>query len=258
MNSIEKYVDSHAHYTSFKFDGDRDVVLNLLFETFTDKIIECGTNSSTNKAVLALCGRYKNMYATIGYFPLSVGALEDSRAWEDFLKLLEHPKVVGIGEIGLDRYHPGNMNLQKKWFVKQLELAREMNLPVCIHSRDAEEETLQILLDHGKTTGVIHCYSYGTKTMEKLVELGYYFGVGGTSTYRKNVELREAIKQMPLERIVLETDAPYLSPEGIRKQRNDSSNIGIVIDEIAQLKNLSFERIIAQTNKNVRALYPRL
>ena len=137
-------------------------------------------------------------------------------------------------------------------------MAKSLNLPVCIHSRDAEEDTLSILKNNGKMSGVIHCYSYGVKTMKELVKLGYYFGVGGTCTYLNNKDLREAIRQMPLDRIVLETDCPYLTPQPVRGQRNDSSYIKYVIEEIAKLKNTNIENVVNQTNNNVKTVYKKI
>ena len=151
--------------------------------------------------------------------------------WELLKKQLEHPKILAIGEIGLDYFHDEQgKELQKEMFRKQLELAKELDLPVCIHSRDAEVDTLEVLKEFGKYKGVIHCYAYGKETMKELTDLGYYFGVGGTSTYPRNEQLRAAVRRMPLDRIVLETDCPYLSPQAVRGKRNDSSNIKYVIE----------------------------
>lgn len=253
-----KYIDSHAHYLSGRFARDRDVLLNSLFKNNLEYIIECGTNTKSNQQVIELCHKYKNIYGVIGYFPMDVQELEDSQVRENFLEQLKEGKILAIGEIGLDYYHKGDKELQKKWFKEQLKMAKSLNLPICIHSRDAEEDTLAILKNNGKTNGVIHCYSYGVKTMKELVKLGYYFGVGGTCTYLSNKDLREAIRQMPLDRIVLETDCPYLTPQPVRGQRNDSSYIKYVIEEIAKLKNTTVENVVNQTNKNVRTVYKKI
>lgn len=250
-----KYIDSHAHYLSRQFNKDRNELLNHLFDTDLEYIIECGTNTASNTSVIELCSKFDKIYGVIGFFPLDVAELEDKKKLDLFKQQLKEKKIVGIGEIGLDYYHKGDSSLQKKWFINQLKLAKEVNLPVCIHSRDAEIDTLNILKNNGQMKGVIHCYSYGVKTMKALLKLGYYFGVGGTSTYKSNVELREAIKEMPLDRILLETDAPYLSPQEVRKGRNDSSNIKYVIEELSRLKKISKEEIINQTNNNVKKLY---
>ena len=253
-----KYIDTHAHYTSRRFNKDRDSVIRRLLTSSVDKIIECGTNTWSNREVITLAEKYENVYATIGYFPCDAHELENDPSLLSALEdQLQHHKVVGIGEIGLDYYHPGNPAVQKQWFVDQLELAKKLGLPVCIHSRDAEQDTIDILKNNGPYIGVIHCYAYSPETMEVLAALGYYFGVGGTCTYSKNEDLREAIKRMPLERIVLETDCPYLSPKTRKRERNDSGNIPEVISEIAKLKGVSEEDVIRITNENVKKLYPK-
>ena len=211
------------------------------------------------KKTIQLADKYDNLYAVIGFFPMDVVELENEENWNNFKKQLQHKKVLGIGEIGLDYHHKRvEPETQKKWFKKQLELAKELNLPVCIHSREAEEDTLKILQDFGNYKGVIHCYSYGSKTMKELLKLGYSFGVGGTSTYVNNKELRDAIKEMPLEKIVLETDCPYLSPYIVKKERNDSSNIQYIVKELSKLKAVSETEIIKQTNKNVFNIYTKM
>ncbi len=254
-----KYIDSHAHYLSKRFNEDRYELLNKLLETELAVIIECGTNSNSNKRVIDLCSKYKNVYGVIGFFPTDVKELENRGTYNTLKKQLESEKIVGLGEIGLDYYHDEKgKEKQKKYFIQQLELARELNLPVCIHSREAEKDTVGILKEFGEYKGVIHCYAYGVKSMEELVQLGYSFGVGGTVTYSNNYDLRDAVKNMPLERILLETDCPYLSPQAVRRQRNDSSNIGYIIKEIAKLKNISEENIINSTNNNVYTLYNKI
>lgn len=257
-----KYIDSHAHYTSGRFNSDREIVLKSLFNEDLQAIIECGTNTQYIAKVLSLSDKFPNLYTVIGYFPTDTKELENDNSLLDKLAALtNNAKVLGIGEIGLDYHHEHNVvdiQRQKKWFIEQLKLAKKLQLPICIHSREAEKDTVEILKNNGKYHGVIHCYSYGVKTMFELQKLGYYFGVGGTSTYKNNVDVRNAIKQMPLNRILLETDSPYLTPEPYRRQRNDSSKIKYVISELSKLKGVSEEKIITQTNENCMRLYTRL
>ena len=253
-----KYIDTHAHYIHRLFNQDRHDLLRQLLDEHVEYIIECGTSEKANADTLKLATRYENIYAVIGFFPQETRNLQTPGIFEAFQKQLQHPKVIGLGEIGLDYYHPHNKEQQQYWFKKQLKLAQDFNLPVCIHSRNAEQDTNNILVAHGPNTGVIHCYAYGPETMKLLADLGYYFGVGGTSTYKSNTELREAIQLMPMERIVLETDCPFLSPATVRRERNDSSKIAYVVDELAQLKNVTPEEIIAISNANVKKLYPKM
>lgn len=253
-----KFSDSHAHYMSKRFDKDRDALLNKLFAENLEYIIECGTSTFWNKKVIELCEKHENVYGVIGYCPVDINDLKSEKTWDLFKEQLTHKKVLGIGEIGLDYHHsPDTKNEQILYFKKQLDLAYELNLPICIHSREAELDTLKVLKEAKNRHGVIHCYAYGVETMKELVNLGYYFGVGGTCTYKQNIDLREAVKKMPLERIVLETDAPYLTPNPL-KGRNDSSLIKNVIKEISVLKDVPEETVINQTNKNLKILYPKL
>lgn len=254
-----KYIDSHAHYLSRRFMSDRNEVLKKLFNSDVEYIIECGTNTNSNKRVLDLCHKWDKIYGVIGYFPTDVWELKNIATWETLKEQLKDPKILAIGEIGLDYYHDEKgKEFQKEMFKKQLELAKELDLPVCIHSRDAEDDTLAILREFGPYKGVIHCFAYGKEAMRELVELGYYFGVGGTSTYPRNEQLRAAVRRMPLDRIVLETDCPYLAPQAVRGKRNDSSYIKFVIEEIASLKGVSIEDVVKQTNQNVKTVYQKL
>jgi TatD DNase family protein len=177
---------------------------------------------------------------------------------------LTNDKVLAIGEIGLDynwdkvgNFVSGNeaRKLQQKWFRKQIDLARSMNLPVCIHSRDAEADTVRIFKEYDELSGVIHCYAYGTQTAKIALDKGLYLGVGGTSTYSRNEELRDVIKMCPIDRILLETDCPYLSPEPVRRETNNSSLITYVIDNICSLKKMSREDVIRKTNENAYRLF---
>jgi TatD DNase family protein len=254
-----KYIDSHAHYLSRRFMSDRNEVLKKLFNSDLEYIIECGTNTNSNKRVLDLSHKWDKIYGVIGYFPTDVWELKNIVTWETLKEQLKDPKILAIGEIGLDYYHDEKgKEFQKEMFKKQLELAKELDLPVCIHSRDAEDDTLAILREFGPYKGVIHCFAYGKEAMRELVELGYYFGVGGTSTYPRNEQLRAAVRRMPLDRIVLETDCPYLAPQAVRGKRNDSSYIKFVIEEIASLKGVSIEDVVKQTNQNVKTVYQKL
>lgn len=253
-----KYTDTHTHYNHRLFNKDRKELLTKLLNEDVNNIIECGTDVHSNKNVIKLCEQYDAVYGTIGFFPTNTYELEKEGTLEELEKQLSHKKIIGIGEIGLDYYHKGNPVQQKKWFIEQLKLAKKLQMPVCIHSRDAEADTLQILKNNGNMTGVIHCYAYGEKTMKELVKLGYYFGIGGTSTYKNNVELRKAIIDMPLNRIVLETDCPFLTPDTVRRERNDSSKIKYVIEELAKLKKVSYEDIVNASNENLKKLYPKM
>lgn len=264
-----KWIDTHAHYNHKKFPvRERTEILSEMHKT-AEKIINVGTNTRTNAVTMKILDMHDFVYGIVGYFPTDTWELEETlcgRAkenWKTLKNLLKKEKVVAIGEIGLDYNWDkcGTIEgtkareLQKKWFINQIELARELNLPICVHSRDAEKDTLEIFDKYEELNGVIHCYSYGVETAKKCLEKGFYLGVGGTSTYPRNEELREVIKMCPLDKILLETDAPYLSPQPVRRDVNNSSYITHVIDNIAELKGLSREKIIRQTNENAEKLF---
>lgn len=252
------FTDTHTHYLHRQYNKDRDELIARLLNTGVDNIIECGTNTWSNEEALKLAKKFDNMYVTIGYFPVDTKELEEDNSLIEKLEkqiIDNRDKVVGIGEIGLDYYHRGDPMIQKKWFIQQLKLAKKLRLPICIHSREAEDDTLRILSRLGKYKGAIHCFAYGSEAMEELAELGYYFGIGGTCTYRNNVDLRNAIKAMPLDRIVLETDCPFLTPLCYGRQRNDSSRIDGVIAEIAKLKKITEKEVIDASKENVKKLY---
>ena len=173
-------------------------------------------------------------------------------------ELSRHDKVVAIGEIGLDYHYPNtDKEAQKKWFRTQLTLAAELKLPVCIHSREAAQDTFDIMQEQNAENigGVIHCFSYGWDMAQKFLDMGFYLGIGGVVTFKNSKKLKEVTEKMPIERLVLETDAPYLAPEPFRGKRNESSYLTYVVDEIAKLRELSREEIIQITEGNAKKLY---
>lgn len=250
-------IDSHAHYDDEAFDKDRDELLSSVFESGIKKIINVGASMKSCKTTLALAEKYKNMYAAIGVHPSDTADLKE----EDMKWLAEKSrlsKVVAIGEIGLDYYwDEPDREIQKKWFKRQLTLAKEENLPVIIHSRDSAADTISVMKECEADTipGVIHCYSYTKETAREFLDMGYYFGVGGVLTFKNAKKLKEAVTYIPMERILLETDCPYLSPEPNRGKRNSSLNIPYVVQVMAQLKGMTEEEIIRITSENTKKLF---
>lgn len=268
---MEKYIDSHAHYDVRKFNKDRNEVLTEL-QSKVKYIINVGGSVDQNTGTLQLLSLYDFIFGIIGFFPTDTYSLEKDLCkeaednWLILTKQLLNHKVVAIGEFGLD-YHWDSVGsiqgekareIQKKWFRKQLELAIEEDLPVCIHSRDAKEDTIEILKDYPEVRGEVHCFGYDAEMADFLLNQGFYLGVGGTLTYPRNTELREVIKSYPLDKILLETDAPYLSPQPHRRERNRSDYIDDVITCLADLKKISREEIIKTTNNNVLTLFSRI
>ena len=196
------------------------------------------------------------MYAAVGVHPDEVGALNDETfAWMEELLLDE--KAVAVGEIGLDYYWDNEpREVQKEWFIRQLALARKHDLPVCIHSRDAAEDTLNVMREYAKgLQGVIHCFSYSPEIAKEYVENGFYIGVGGVVTFKNGKKMKEVVKATPIERILLETDCPYLAPEPYRGKRNSSIYLDRVAQEIGQLKGMTANEVIEVTEQNAKTLF---
>lgn len=262
-----KYIDTHCHYESVRFNKNRGEILEKV-RGCCEKIICVGTNAEENKRVMDIC-KEDFVYGMVGYFPTSVYQLDDLlckesiKNFSDLTKQLRSSKCVGLGEIGLD-YHWDSVGdskgeearkLQQKWFIHQARLAIMYDLPVSIHSRDAEEDTVKILGDLNGLKGVVHCFAYSPETARYCVDKGLYLGIGGTSTYKNNEHIRQVIKETPIECLLLETDAPYLSPEPVRRQMNDSTNIKYVVENIAAIKGMTYEDVVKETNKNAYELY---
>lgn len=249
--------DTHAHYDDEAFHEDRDAVLKSLAEHGIEAVVNVGASIQTTKNTLELMKKYPFVYGAVGVHPSETAELND-HLFDWLSHVSGEEKVVAIGEIGLD-YHwdePGP-ELQKKWFVRQLGLAREKKLPVIIHSRDAAKDTLDIMKAEKaeEIGGVIHCFSYSLEMAKEYLNMGFYLGIGGVLTFNNAKKLKEVVAYMPLDRIVLETDCPYLSPVPNRGKRNSSLNLPYVVDEISRIKEVSVEQIIAVTEENAKKLY---
>ncbi|MBU5429047.1 TatD family hydrolase [Kineothrix sp. MSJ-39] len=247
-------IDSHAHYDDEAFEEDRDSLLQFMQDNGIEKIINVGANIKGSRASIALSEQYSFIYAAVGVHPSDTEELDEEKmAW--LKEVSAKKKVVAIGEIGLDYYWPEpDREIQKKWFIKQMELAQEVNLPVIIHSRDAAQDTIEILRQF-PANGVIHCYSYTKESAKEFLKMGYYFGIGGVLTFKNAKKLKEAVMEIPMERILLETDSPYLAPEPNRGKRNSSLNIPYVVKELAQLKGISEEEVVNIATENTKKLF---
>lgn len=248
--------DTHAHYDDKQFDEDREELLNSMEENGVGTIVNVSASYPSCERVTDMVQDYPFMYAAVGVHPDEVGALNED-TFARMKELFSREKVVAVGEIGLDYYWDNESHdLQKKWFIKQLELARELDLPVLIHSRDAAADTMEIMKEYAMgLRGVIHCYGYSREMAQEYVKMGFYIGVGGVVTFKNGRRLKETVEAIPLTSIVLETDCPYLAPEPYRGKRNNSSYIKYMAEEIARLKNVSYEEVVRQTEENARKLY---
>ena len=247
--------DSHAHYLDPRFDEDRDELLASLFANGVCGIIEGGTTAAASAEAVALAQRYPHFWATVGIHPQEAGEAtpEDLVTLEN---LAANPKTVGIGEIGLD-YHYEDCcprDVQQHYFRKQLELANRLQLPVVIHDREAHEDTVRLLQEY-RPLGVLHCFSGSVEMAREILDIGMYISLGGVVTFknaRKTVEVAAAV---PLDKLLLETDAPYLAPEPHRGKRCDSSLILHTAEKIAAIRGITAEEVLNATTENARRLY---
>lgn len=250
------YFESHAHYDDKRFDKDREKLLKqLLPESGVETVINIGADMNSSYKSVKLAEKYSYFYAAVGVHPHDAASMSDSDL-ETLHALSNHRKVVAIGEIGLDFYYDNSpRNLQRFWFQKQLSLAKETNLPVVIHSREAAQECFNIIKSSGVRRGVIHCYSGSAQMALDYIKMGFYIGIGGTLTYQNAKKTVEVVEAIPLEKILLETDSPYLSPVPKRGERNDSRNLVYVAEKIADIKKISHSQVTDITKENANNLF---
>ena len=250
--------DTHAHYDSREFDEDREELIASLPSQGIGRVVNVGARLSGSRNSVELSEKYDYFYAAVGVHPDDCGEMNSE--WIDELRrLASHEKVVAIGEIGLDYHGFGvykdkvDKYTQKKWFWEQLMLAKELELPVIIHSRNASEDTLDIMhraYEHGIRRVVMHCYSYASEAAKEYVSMGYYLGFGGVVTYEGQRKLTKVLEHVPIEHILLETDCPYLAPTPHRGERNSSLYLPAVRDRIAEIKGLSPDEVEKITWEN--------
>jgi len=249
--------DTHAHYDDEAFDADRAELLGSMPEHGIGAIVNVGASMESSNITIELTRQYPFVYGAVGVHPNEVGDMteKDLQQLETWSQI---DKVLAIGEIGLDYHYPEPpKDVQKRWFEAQMELARKTKLPVIIHSRDAAKDTLDTMtaLHAGEIGGVIHCYSYTKEMAREFLNMDYYFGIGGVLTFPNAKKLREAVAYIPLDKLVLETDCPYLAPVPNRGKRNSSLNIPYVIEVMAELKGCSAKEIEQITTENAKRLY---
>jgi len=254
---MESIFDTHTHYDDEKFEEDRDVLLMELEKQGIAHVVNVGASISSSKKTLELVKQYPFFYGAVGVHPSETAQLTEADI--DFLRSAAlQERIVAIGEIGLDYYwDKPEREIQKRWFIRQLALAREEKLPVIIHSRDAALDTLEIMKTEKveEIGGVIHCFSYSVEMAKLYLNMGFYLGIGGVITFQNSRKLREVVEMAPIEKLVLETDCPYLAPVPNRGKRNSSLNLPFVIEEIAKIKKMEYDEVIHITYKNARQLY---
>ena len=255
------FIDTHAHLYDERYDDDRAEMIARAAEAGVAQIISMGDTMAASAQVIADAERYPTLYAAVGVQPESACVLTDTER-EQLLAWAKHPKVVAIGEIGLDYYwekDPKVRAVQRGLFVTQLGIARAAGLPVCIHDREAHGDTLAILQAEGRDlAGVLHCYSGSLETARELWKLGYYIGIDGPLTFKNAGKLPAIVREAPQERLLIETDSPYLAPVPKRGKRNEPAYVTFVAAKIAELRGESVEEVAAYTTENARRLYPKL
>lgn len=250
--------ESHAHYDDDAFDSDRDILLDSMQENGIETIVNVCANVEDIDKTMELAERYPFVYAAVGVHPDDVGAMNEA-VMEKLQKLCGHLKTVAVGEIGLDYYwETENHEIQKKWFRRQLDLARMEQMPFIVHSREAAKDTYEVLAEErvqDMSGGVIHCFSYSVEEARKYLNMGLYLGIGGVVTFSNARKLKEVVAYAPLDSLLLETDSPYLAPVPLRGKRNDSRNLKYVAEQIAAIKAVSYEEVVEITKQNAKRLF---
>jgi len=260
-----EFFDSHSHYNDEAFDKDRGHIIEEAYSAGITKILCAGYNIEKTKKAIELAGIYPYIYASAGISPNDLSGISEEQIRENISEIKELAKnesVVAIGEIGLDYYwNKENKELQKELFISQIELANDLNLPIIIHTREAWQDTIKILKTYvgadavRPLTGVFHCCPLNQELVKEVLGLDFYISFAGPITYKNTKNAAEIIGIVPIEKIVLETDCPYLSPEPKRGTRNDSRNIEIIAKKVAEIKKMKIEDIAKITYENTKRLF---
>lgn len=248
--------DSHAHYNDEKFEKDRDILIKEIYNDGVTKIINAGYSLESSKQAIEIAENYDFMYATVGISPNDINDFkqEDLNEIEDLAK---NNKVIAIGEIGLDyHWNTENKGLQKHVFITQIEIANKLNLPIVIHTREAIYDTLDILKNNKcNKKGVFHCCPLNVDLVREGLKLGFYISFAGPITFKNSKNADEIIKMVPLDKMLIETDCPYLSPEPLRGNRNDSRNVRYMAQKIAEVKGITLEEVAEATYNNAKNIF---
>lgn len=257
MNTEYKIFDSHAHYDDEEFDNDRKEVLEELKNEGVIGIMNCSSSYKSIAKTCELINTYDFIYGAVGIHPENADEFKDEML-DEFKEIIKkNPKVKAIGEIGLDYYWDENPDkeIQKDVFRKHMKLAEELNLPVIIHDRDAHEDTLNIIKEFPNVKGVVHCFSGSVEFAKECLKLGYYIGVTGVVTFKNAKKVVKVVKEVPVERLLVETDCPYMAPEPNRGKRNKSSYIKYVIEKISEIKEINPKEFNLKVNENLQNLF---
>lgn len=252
-----KFIDSHAHLDDERFDDDREELINSLQENGIEAVLNPGADLKTSRAAVALADKYPFIYAAVGCHPHDSKFMNDD-TMNIFRELAKNKKVLGIGEIGLDYYYDNSdRETQKIWFREQIRLAKELDLPYIVHDRDAHEDIIRIMKEehHTGTRGILHCYSGSVEMTREFMKLGFYISLGGPVTFKKAKTPKMVAKEVPMERLLIETDSPYLAPEPFRGKRNEPKFVKYVAEEIAGIREVTVSEIAEKTKENFKRLF---
>lgn len=248
-------IDAHTHINCIEEISVEDIIKNAL-DNGVEKLIVPAAYPTDIEVVKELAQKYENVYGLLGVHPSEV------KGWNDDLidKIKEYSKsskIVGIGEIGLDYYWDKSFNdLQKEVFIKQIKLANELNFPISVHDREAHKDTFDILTEYNKNSAVVmHCFSGSVEFMKECVKQGWYIAIGGVVTFKKAIKMKEVAKEVPLDKLLLETDAPYLTPVPYRGKTNQPAYVKYVAEEIASIRGISFEEVDEITTQNAKKVF---
>lgn len=248
--------DSHAHYNDEKFEEDREEILKEIYKSGVTKLVNAGYSLESSKSTIQIANSHDFIYSTVGISPNDIADYkkEDLKEIENLAK---SPKVVAIGEIGLDYYwNKENKDLQKEVFISQIEIANKLNLPIVIHTREAVYDTLEILKNNNcNKKGIFHCCPFNVDLVREGLKLGFYISFAGPTTFKNSKNAPEIIKMVPLDKMLIETDSPYLSPEPFRGKRNDSRNVKYIAQKIAEVKQIPLEEVAKATYNNAEKIF---
>lgn len=254
---VDKFIDSHAHLDDKAFDEDREELIDTLKENDIEVVLDPGSDLDSSKAAVELADKYPFIYAAVGCHP------HDSKfmnvdTMDIFRELAKNKKVIGIGEIGLDYFYDNSdRETQKIWFREQIRLAKELDMPYIVHDREAHEDVFKIMKEekYDGTRGILHCYSSSVEMAREFMKLGFFISLGGPVTFKKSKTPKLVAREVPLDRILIETDSPYLTPEPFRGKRNEPKYVKYVAEEIARIKEIPVDAVAKKTAENFRKLF---
>jgi len=250
---LHNIFDAHAHYDDRWFDEDRDALLSSMPDNGVSYIVNASVDLATAKTAIGYAEKYPFMYACAGFHPENLEGMPDDYL-DQIAELLKHPKVVALGEIGLDYHWDIPRDLQNRVFEEQLQLAKELDVPVVIHDREAHGDTMELVRKY-RPKGLMHCFSGSVEMLKEVVRLGMSISLGGTATFKNARVPVEVAAAVPIDRLLLETDAPYLSPVPFRGKRNDSTRIAYTAERIAEIRNMDAQELIDIATENAKRFY---